>query len=178
MKKTRTSAPEQHVGLIATVVLHYWKHLPMHVQTWYSVDDMIGDCLLQVLRVHGEYQSKRGKTSTFIYAVSRNRCREIVASFNQLKRNAITFSIDALQEQYGTQVPSKSVPATKVITTRETLELLLEMSGDDLRRVLTTILQGNKVSIHDARRVAAEARGLMQRYHLSFSDVLAFDKLL
>lgn len=167
----RSISIEQYLGIVGKVVCQFWHKLPPAVRTWYDIDDMVSDCVIQVLRVKSKYSPSRGCVSTFIYTVARNHCKQIIESHMQHKRQAVLLYLDA-DVMFHNLLPARTALPDQRMRAKETFELLLSRGSDDLRQTLSLIMEGKAVSRTHIAALAPEVKRIVHQNCISINDVV------
>lgn len=150
----------KNLGIIAGRAIHWWKFLPEEVRATYDVDDLISDCVLQCIRAAKKYKKKRAMTTTFVWWVSDNRCKSILAYYGaQMRGPGKTVSLTnilrtiAAASDEGPQlrqnvellerVKSSALEPESMVESKQLVEEVLKIATPECRRFLEAILLGS-----------------------------------
>lgn len=178
------------LGIVAERAHHHWKFLPASTRAYYDVDDLISDCVLQVLTSAHKYNPDRARPTTFIWWVANNCCLTIRAKTQTVKRGGgviLTSLSPFLEEQYETYADFQpSQPITKdpltmpetlhtdmidpnlerVLTAKGSVESLISHASRECRDFLEALLLGHREALRNRRGIEEELTWLIKEIDL------------
>lgn len=163
------------LGIVVKVCSRYWEHLPVSVQSWYGLDDMVNDCVCQVLRALPKYAADKARVSTFVGIVAINHCRQICEMHRVGKRAACT-TIPIGEYEWG--LVDSYTAFERYLIAKDGVERTLATASDPLRRILSCILDASTSVTRKANvpanvyvaPLAEELQCIAVKEHVTFDD--------
>jgi hypothetical protein len=157
---------EQYQGLVWKFARKYWPRLPTSTQSFYDLDDMVGDLNVHVIwALRERYDPARGtQQTTFLYWCLQNYCRSFVSSCYAQKR--VGFPVEATEVFPTLVCPDMERRRVEVVAA---MERLLEDASDELRYTFSDWLWEGSRSISTA--CAEEMRRLCRCHSVDVQDL-------
>lgn len=159
---------EEHRGIIIMVVANWWPKLPAYVKPSYSMDDMVSDTVLHVVRKSHLYDEHSGRVSTWLHTVVRNYCYQIIEKSCQHSR--YHYRVDL--EDY--RVPETNVEGVQVLQARDGVERVIQQASPQLKVYLAKNIFGErgtvKLNVRERRSIHEELLSICHRLSVTEQD--------
>lgn len=144
----------------------------MHVRSGYGLDDMVQDLNQHMLQQKHHFQKERGSSSTFVYRILENRCRDIAKSHIMAKRKAQ----EVVSLDWPTEVPlilAQEDEERRLQQSRMAVETFIQFASDPLKELVGDLFgfRRYRYSMHmDQPSLQQEARKLAYTHHVTIDD--------
>lgn len=166
--KKREIAVESYLGIIAQRVLKWWKFLPAEVKATYSIDDMIGDVVIQVIKsARKKFDPKRAKASTFVWWVANNECLTILSRYKTKKRG-IGMNVPMIDEV--SRKLSSPDGALRLLQAKTNIEEMIYIASPSSQDFIDAALNGRRCK--PSMAVRQELQEIAKAKGVTFSDFL------
>lgn len=158
---------EDHLGIIASFSLYYWRLLPPQVQAYFDGDDMISEVVLQVLSKVNKFDPARSRPSTFVWRVTENHCRTILARYRRPQYAPDPLPLESESPKTYTAPPDRSIRVLEALSNVERVFVdaqYLDDVGDGLDALF------RRKPCYWTTDMKKEFRKLVQKHNVHYDD--------
>lgn len=166
----------QHLGIIASRCLFWYKFLSQSVRNYYDIDDMISDVSEFVIRHAHNYDCDKAKQSTFIWHTTDNKCKTILSHFNCQK--IASYQTVELSPAISRSYRDFNYESERFRYAVDAVEHVIEFSSDALLDVIEAFFDDSISERCFSKQLLQEFKKLADKHSASLEDFILVRKYI